>query len=57
MLEQEITVSQKLLVKFASIDEYKEEYAEVIPQINKEKHPIVHRYISMKLSQIKDELI
>ena len=49
MLEQDITVSQKLKIEFSRDSERgtKKDYAEVIPQIEEEKHPILHRYISM----------
>jgi hypothetical protein len=50
MLEQDITVSQKLKVEVSRDSESgtKKDYAEVIPQIEEEKHSIQHRYISMK---------
>jgi hypothetical protein len=50
MLEKDITVSQKLKVEISRGTESgtKKDYAEVIPQIEEEKHPILHRYISMK---------
>jgi hypothetical protein len=49
MLEQDITVSQKLKIEVSIGFERgtKKDYAEVIPQIEEEKHPILHRYISM----------
>jgi hypothetical protein len=50
MLEKDITVSQKLKVEVSRNSESgtKKDYAEVIPQIEEEKHSIQHRYISMK---------
>jgi hypothetical protein len=48
MLEQDITVTQKLKLILENDRDSKDNYAEVIPQIEEEKHPILHRYISMK---------
>jgi hypothetical protein len=56
MLEKDITVSQKLKVEVSRVSESctKKDYAEVIPQIEEEKHPILHRYISMKARKSQD---
>ena len=56
MLEQDITVSQKLKVEVSRNSESgtKKDYAEVIPQIEEEKHSIQHRYISMKARNWED---
>ena len=48
MVEREIKVSSKLKIGYVGEDQDSSNYAEVLPQINGEKNPILHRYISMK---------
>ena len=48
MLEQEISVAQKVKVNFTNVKERKVDLEELITQFEIEKHPILHRYISMK---------
>jgi hypothetical protein len=48
LLEQEISVAQKLLVNFKYVEETKDDLEQLIPKFEIEKHPILHRYISMK---------
>ena len=45
MLEQDITVTQKLKLILEDDEDSKDNYAKVIPKIEEEKHPILHRYI------------
>lgn len=47
MFEQEIQLSKKFKV---IIEEwpYEKNYSEMIPLIDQDKHPILHRYLSMK---------
>jgi hypothetical protein len=51
LLEQEISVAQKVKVNLKNVKERKEDLEELILQFEKEKHPILHRYISMKALQ------
>ena len=47
MIEQEMSVSKKLKVEYIDVIENTNDFKEVISQIQKEKHPILHRYIEM----------
>ena len=50
ILEQEDLASRQklpLLVQFTHVKEIKQDFIKVIPEICKEKHPILHKFISM----------
>ncbi len=50
MFEQEIQLSKRL--KFIiSENQYTDHYSETIPWIDQDKHPFLHRYLSMKAKQ------
>ena len=49
IVEQESLISQKLKVKFAQVKEVKQDFMEVIPEINEEHHPILHKFLSMRV--------
>ena len=47
MVEEEIFVSQNLKVTCKDVEDDKVEFKEAIHLIDKEKNPILHRYVSM----------
>ncbi len=50
MLEQEIQLNQKLKIVFDEYDR-RENYSEMIPLIDQDKHPFLHRYLSMRATE------
>lgn len=52
MVEQESLVSQKLKVKFTQVKEVKQDFIEVLPEINNDHHPILHSFITNRISQL-----
>ena len=55
MIEQEESVSSKLKVNFTQLCEDKNDFIEVNSQINQERHPILHKFISMKIDYFLKE--
>jgi hypothetical protein len=51
MLEQEVTLGLKLKVGFITEDKYKSNYAGVLPKINEERNPFLHRYVTMRANE------
>ena len=54
MLEKEIEVSQKLKVILYEENESPSNYSEVLHLYDKDKHPILNRFLSMKARQQED---
>jgi hypothetical protein len=51
MLDQDIGLTKKLCVIYDDEEGENGDYSKVISLIEEEKHPILHRYISMKSNQ------
>ena len=48
MLEQEIEVKKNLKIILHEYCDRDENYNEVVSLVDQDKHPILHRYVSMK---------
>ncbi len=50
MLEQDIQLNKRLKLIIDEI-QFDDNYSEIIPLIDQDKHPFLHRYLSMKAKQ------
>ena len=55
MIEQDSSLNQKIKVQFPECTETPQELLKVIPEINQERHPILHLMVSLKAYLKNDE--